>query len=176
MLIAGVRFAGFARRPLGRVAPVAALILLIVAAGYIAGCAGQVAAVPAGTLAGTYTITVTGTSFRHRRAYDERDADRAIELKLIGSRPRGRDATRAAGFLRARLSYCRGGFDGSFARADGSEFAAGAGAGPGPSGAVEAVFGADSGAAFASALGAAAGAEFEHLKPRIWRSAAVTPS
>ena len=61
MLIAGVRFAGFARRPLGRVAPVAALILLIVAAGYIAGCAGQVAAVPAGTPAGTYTITVTGT-------------------------------------------------------------------------------------------------------------------
>jgi CHASE2 domain-containing sensor protein len=62
MLLAGVRFAGFARRPFGRLAPVAALILLIVAASYIAGCAGHVAAVPAGTPAGTYTISVTAAS------------------------------------------------------------------------------------------------------------------
>jgi hypothetical protein len=41
---------------------VPALILLFVAAGYIAGCAGGVAAAPSGTPAGTYTITVTGTS------------------------------------------------------------------------------------------------------------------
>jgi hypothetical protein len=62
MLVAGAGFAGFARRPLGRLAPVAALILLVVAAGYIAGCAGNVVAAPTGTPAGTYTITVTGTS------------------------------------------------------------------------------------------------------------------
>jgi hypothetical protein len=62
LLLAVVGFAGFGRRTLRRLAPAAALILLIVTAGYIAGCAGSVTAAPTGTPAGTYMLTVTGTS------------------------------------------------------------------------------------------------------------------
>jgi hypothetical protein len=62
LLLAVVGFARFGRRPLRRLAPAAALIVLIVAAGYIAGCAGSVTAAPTGTPAGTYMLTVTGTS------------------------------------------------------------------------------------------------------------------
>ena len=57
-----IGIAGFGRRPLRRLAPAAALVLLIVTAGYIAGCAGSVTAAPSGTPAGTYMLTVTGTS------------------------------------------------------------------------------------------------------------------
>jgi hypothetical protein len=60
--LALIGIAGFGRRPLRRLAPAAALIVLIVAAGYIAGCAGSVTAAPTGTPAGTYMLTVTGTS------------------------------------------------------------------------------------------------------------------
>ena len=63
-LLAGVSFAGFKRKPLRRLAPVAGLILLIVTAGYLAGCAGGFprSETATGTRAGTFTITVTGTS------------------------------------------------------------------------------------------------------------------
>jgi hypothetical protein len=54
------------RRPLRRLAPIAALILLIVTAGYVAGCAGGFPQLqmfnPNVTPAGTFTITVTATS------------------------------------------------------------------------------------------------------------------
>lgn len=67
-LLAGVSLGGLKRKPLRRLAPVAALILLIVTVGYLAGCAGgfprlETSTVnPNGTPAGLYTITVTGTS------------------------------------------------------------------------------------------------------------------
>jgi len=68
-LLAGVSFAGFKRKPLRRLVPVAGLILLIVTAGYLAGCAGGFPSetssgseTSTGTPAGTYTIRVTGTS------------------------------------------------------------------------------------------------------------------
>jgi hypothetical protein len=60
--LALIGIAGFGRKPLRRLAPAAALVLLIVTAGYIAGCAGSVTAAPSGTPAGTYMLTVTGTS------------------------------------------------------------------------------------------------------------------
>ncbi len=64
ILLARVGFAGLERKPLRRLAPLAALILLIVTTGYLAGCAGGFprTEVPGGTPAGTYTITVTATS------------------------------------------------------------------------------------------------------------------
>jgi trimeric autotransporter adhesin len=67
MLLAGFGFAGPERKALRRLAPVTALILVIIAAGYLAGCAGgfpqlETATPPSGTPAGTFTITVTGTS------------------------------------------------------------------------------------------------------------------
>jgi hypothetical protein len=67
MLLAGIGFARYQRMPLGRLAPTAALILLIVTAGYLAGCAGgfprlETSTGTAGTPAGVYTLTVTGTS------------------------------------------------------------------------------------------------------------------
>ena len=58
-------FAGRMQMQIRRVAPAAALVLLIVTVGYIAGCSNggfPQKVVPAGTPAGTYTITVTGTS------------------------------------------------------------------------------------------------------------------
>jgi hypothetical protein len=68
LLAAGVGSAGLRHKPLRRLAPVAALILLIVTAGYLAGCAGGFPNLetsttnPGGTPAGTFTITVTATS------------------------------------------------------------------------------------------------------------------
>jgi sugar lactone lactonase YvrE len=65
MLLARVGFAGFQQKPLRRLALAAGLILLIVTAGYLAGCAGgfpKLETSSSGTLAGSYTITVTGTS------------------------------------------------------------------------------------------------------------------
>jgi polygalacturonase/sugar lactone lactonase YvrE len=64
LLLAGTGLAGFTRTPIRRLAPAAALILLVVAAAYIAGCASRptTATNPNGTPAGLYTITVTGTS------------------------------------------------------------------------------------------------------------------
>jgi N-acetylneuraminic acid mutarotase len=67
MLLAGIGLVGFERMPLGRLAPTAALVLLIVTAGYLAGCAGgfprlETSTGTAGTPAGVYTLTVTGTS------------------------------------------------------------------------------------------------------------------
>jgi trimeric autotransporter adhesin len=68
MLLAGFSLAHFGRMPLRRLAPLTALILLIVAAGYLGGCAGGFprletsATNPGGTPSGTYTLTVTGTS------------------------------------------------------------------------------------------------------------------
>jgi hypothetical protein len=66
LLAAGIAYGGLQRRPLRRLAPIAALILLIVAGTYLAGCAGgfpQLQAFnPNVTPAGTFTITVTATS------------------------------------------------------------------------------------------------------------------
>jgi hypothetical protein len=63
-LLAGVGIAGIERMPLRRWAPLAALILLIVMAGYLVGCMGGFprAALPGGTPTGTYSIAVTATS------------------------------------------------------------------------------------------------------------------
>jgi hypothetical protein len=64
MLLAAIAMAFRKRMPLRRLVPVAALILLIVATGYIAGCAGGFPGLqpPPGTPAGTYPLVVTGTS------------------------------------------------------------------------------------------------------------------
>jgi sugar lactone lactonase YvrE len=62
LLLAGIGFANFNHKPIRRLVPVAGLILLIISAGYISGCASGPAVNPNGTPAGTYTITVTATS------------------------------------------------------------------------------------------------------------------
>jgi hypothetical protein len=64
MSLAAIALAFRKRMPLRRLVPVAALILLIVATGYIAGCAGGFPGLqpPPGTPAGTYPLVVTGTS------------------------------------------------------------------------------------------------------------------
>ena len=61
-LLAGIALASFSARPARRCAPVAALILLIVSTGYLAGCMETPVTNPNGTPTGTFTITVTATS------------------------------------------------------------------------------------------------------------------
>jgi peptidoglycan/LPS O-acetylase OafA/YrhL len=63
MMMAGLSLAERVRKPLRRLAPAAALILLIVMAGYLAACTSNSSAGnPNGTPAGSYTINVTATS------------------------------------------------------------------------------------------------------------------
>ncbi|HEY4838580.1 MAG TPA: Ig-like domain repeat protein, partial [Candidatus Acidoferrales bacterium] len=62
LLLAGIAFANFNRKLARRLIPAAALILLMISAGYISGCASAPVVNPNGTPAGTYTITVTATS------------------------------------------------------------------------------------------------------------------
>ncbi len=62
LLLAGIAFANFNRKLARRLIPAAALVLLIISAGYISGCASAPVVNPNGTPAGTYTITVTATS------------------------------------------------------------------------------------------------------------------
>jgi YVTN family beta-propeller protein len=68
ILLAGLGVAGrIQRTPLRRLVPITAMILLVVAAGYLAGCAGGFPLVENSTCtsetpSGTYTITVTATS------------------------------------------------------------------------------------------------------------------
>jgi hypothetical protein len=67
-ILATMGFASIARgKPLRRLVPVAALTLLIVTLGYVAGCAGGFPELESSTgtvvtPAGTYTITVIATS------------------------------------------------------------------------------------------------------------------
>jgi len=63
-LLAGFGFARTDRSQRRRLVPLAALILLIVTVGYMSGCAGGFPrlAVTSGTPAGTFTLTVTGSS------------------------------------------------------------------------------------------------------------------
>ena len=62
-LMMGLAFAPLKREPQTRFVPVAALILLTAAAGYVVGCGGGASQPPLpGTPAGTYTILVTGSS------------------------------------------------------------------------------------------------------------------
>jgi YVTN family beta-propeller protein len=63
LILAGSTLAGPLRKPLGRLAPVAALILVLVAAGYLAACTSSSSSGnPNGTPAGSYTIKVTVSS------------------------------------------------------------------------------------------------------------------
>jgi sugar lactone lactonase YvrE len=64
LLLAAIGLGGFDRKPVRRLAPLAALVLLIVTAGFVVGCAETPTATPNpfGTPAGTYTIKVTATS------------------------------------------------------------------------------------------------------------------
>jgi sugar lactone lactonase YvrE len=62
LLLAGIAFANFNRKLARRLVPAAALILLMISAGYISGCASGPTVNPNGTPAGTFTITVTATS------------------------------------------------------------------------------------------------------------------
>ena len=63
IMLAGLSFASPLRKPLGRLAPVAALILVIAAVGYLAACSNSSSRInPNGTPAGTYTIMVNVTS------------------------------------------------------------------------------------------------------------------
>ena len=63
MLLAGVNLVRSAQRPVRRFASAVALILLLVTVGFLSGCVGgSPKEVTTGTPAGTYTITVTGTS------------------------------------------------------------------------------------------------------------------
>jgi hypothetical protein len=62
LLLAGIGFANFNRKLARRLIPAAALILLMISAGYISGCASAPVVNPNGTPAGTYTITLTATS------------------------------------------------------------------------------------------------------------------
>jgi hypothetical protein len=65
---ASISLVKFGRRPLGhslrRLVSVAALLALLISAGYLSGCAGGFPKVGSntGTPAGTYPITVTATS------------------------------------------------------------------------------------------------------------------
>jgi hypothetical protein len=62
LLLTGIAFANFNGRPVRRFAPIAALILLVVSTGYLAGCAETPVVNPNGTPSGSYGITVTATS------------------------------------------------------------------------------------------------------------------
>ena len=63
LILAGSSFAGPLRKPLGRLAPVAALILVLVAPGYLAAfTSSSSSGNPNGTPAGSYTIKVTVSS------------------------------------------------------------------------------------------------------------------
>jgi sugar lactone lactonase YvrE len=62
LLLAGIGFVNLSGKQMRRLVPAAGLILLIISAGYISGCASGTMVNPNGTPAGTYTITVTATS------------------------------------------------------------------------------------------------------------------
>ena len=62
LLLVGIGFAKYNGKPLRRMAPAGALILLMVAASYGAGCVGNPIINPNGTPSGTYTISITATS------------------------------------------------------------------------------------------------------------------
>jgi len=64
MLVAGTGLVGFQRMPVRRRISLAALVVAIVTAGYVVGCAGGPTTItnPVGTPVGTYTIKVTVTS------------------------------------------------------------------------------------------------------------------
>ncbi len=62
LLLTGIAFANFNGRPMRRFAPIAALILLIVSTGYLAGCMESPVINPNGTPSGSYGIIVTATS------------------------------------------------------------------------------------------------------------------
>ena len=64
LLLAAIGLGGFDRKPVRHLAPLAALVLLVVTAGFVAGCAETPTTTPNpfGTPAGTYTIKVTATS------------------------------------------------------------------------------------------------------------------
>jgi hypothetical protein len=65
LALASLGFAKFGRRRMRRVIPIGVFALLLISAGYISGCSGggfPKVGSPTGTPAGTYPITVTGTS------------------------------------------------------------------------------------------------------------------
>jgi hypothetical protein len=64
LALATLTLAKFNRRNVRRLIPVGALALLIISAAYVSGCNGGFPELSknTGTPAGTYTITVTGTS------------------------------------------------------------------------------------------------------------------
>jgi hypothetical protein len=65
LTLSWLTIAKFGRRSLRRLIPIGAFALLLISAGYLSGCAGSgfpKVGSNTGTPAGTYPITVTGTS------------------------------------------------------------------------------------------------------------------
>jgi hypothetical protein len=65
LALTSLGFAKLGRRSIRRLIPIGAFALLLISAGYLSGCAGNgfpKVGSNLGTPAGTYTITVTGTS------------------------------------------------------------------------------------------------------------------
>jgi hypothetical protein len=65
LALTSLGFAKLGRRSIRRLIPIGAFALLLISAGYLSGCAGSgfpKVGSNLGTPAGTYTITVTGTS------------------------------------------------------------------------------------------------------------------